>query len=197
MNKKSESEIWRDFQQGDEEAYACIYQTYFFVLFNYGMKTIRDKEVVKDCIQNLFVHLWCNRQNLSPLNHIKPYLFKALRRDLIRVTRHDSKFKHQESWQQDHFEIVLSPEFTLIADQMEKEQKENLIRVLNGLTKRQREVVFLKFYDNLSYQEIASVMSISVDAVYNLMSQALGFLKTNVVSVTSLILIAGLFSFML
>jgi len=194
-----ESYLWEAFKQGDEQAYACIYETYFFALYNYGFKIARKKELVKDCIQDLFINLWRTRENLAEVTIIKPYLYKALRRDIVRKLRdkeHEVALSSGQENQYD-FEIILSHEVQLIEHQAEKEQKAFLIKELNTLTKRQKEVIFLKFYENLSYEEIATVMSISVDAVYNLLSLALGSLKKNVTytSIFSLILICLYFLF--
>jgi RNA polymerase sigma factor (sigma-70 family) len=197
-NHTEEAHIWNSFKQGSEEAYAQIYENYFFALYNYGIKIIRNKELVKDCIQDLFINLWRTKENLGEVTIIKPYLYKSLRRDLIRKLHGEEHSISLESEQgnQYNFEMVLSHEVRLIESQIEKEQKEFLIKELNTLTKRQKEVIFLKFYENLSYQEIATVMSISVDAVYNLLSLALGVLKKNMIHTSIFSLLLALLSFL-
>jgi RNA polymerase sigma-70 factor (ECF subfamily) len=193
-----EARIWNAFKQGSEEAYAQIYENYFFALYNYGIKIIRNKELVKDCIQDLFINLWRTKENLGEVAIIKPYLYKSLRRDLVRKLHGEEHSVSLQSGQghQYDFEMVLSHEVRLIESQIEKEQKEFLIKELNTLTKRQKEVIFLKFYENLSYHEIATVMSISVDAVYNLLSLALGVLKKNMIHTSIFSLLLALLSFL-
>jgi RNA polymerase sigma factor (sigma-70 family) len=192
-----EARIWNAFKQGSEGAYAQIYENYFFALYNYGIKIIRDKDLVKDCIQDLFINLWRTKHNLGEVTTIKPYLYKSLRHDLLRKMHQESHTRtlHPEQATHYDFEIVLSHEVALIEGQLAKEQKEFLMNELNTLTKRQKEVIFLKFYENLSYQEIATVMSISVDAVYNLLSLALGSLKKKMVHISLFSLLLVLLSF--
>ena len=194
-----ESRIWNAFKQGSEDAYAQIYENYFFALYNYGIKIIRDKDLVKDCIQDLFINLWRTKHNLGEVTTIKPYLYKSLRHDLLRKLHQESHTCALHPEQETHydFEIVLSHEVELIESQVAKEQKKFLINELNMLTKRQKEVIFLKFYENLSYQEIATVMSISVNAVYNLLSLALGSLKKKIVHISLFSLLLALLSFIL
>lgn len=194
-----EARLWNSFKQGSEEAYAQIYENYFFALYNYGIKIIRNKDLVKDCIQDLFINLWRTKQNLGEVTIIKPYLYKSLRHDLLRKLHQESHTRslHPEQEINYNFEIVLSHEVELIESQIAKEQKKFLINELNTLTKRQKEVIFLKFYDNLSYQEIATVMSISVDAVYNLLSLALGSLKKKMVHTSLFTLLLALLSYIL
>lgn len=196
-NHTEEARIWKAFKQGSEEAYAQIYENYFFTLYNYGIKIIRDKDLVKDCIQDLFINLWRTKHNLGEVTTIKPYLYKSLRHDLVRKLHQESHTHslHPEQDMNYNFEIVLSHEVELIESQAAKEQKNFLIQELNMLTKRQKEVIFLKFYENLSYQEIAAVMDISVDAVYNLLSLALGSLKKKMVHTSLFTLLLALLSF--
>ena len=194
-----ESSLWNAFRHGNEEAYAHIYENHFFALYNYGIKIIRNKELVKDCIQDLFINLWRTKENLGEVTSIKPYLYKALRHDLIRKLHGEGHKVSLSPEQGNHydFEMVLSHEVHLIESQIEKEQKAFLLKELNTLTKRQKEVIFLKFYENLSYQEIATVMGISVDAVYNLLSLALGLLKKNMIHTSIFSLMLALLSFLL
>ena len=75
------------------------------------------------------------------------------------------------------FNIVLSPEAELIATQARLEQENELRRVLEKLTKRQKEAIYLYFYNGLSYEEVASIMSLKVSSVYDLVYDALKMLK--------------------
>lgn len=69
---------------------------------------------------------------------------------------------------------VLCVEKAIIAEQLRQEQHENIRRAIRVLTRRQQEAVYLKFYANLSYSEIAGKMCISTNAIYNLISKAIG-----------------------
>ena len=75
------------------------------------------------------------------------------------------------------FEIILSNEDLIIENEYTKEQSAKLQKALASLSRRQREVVYLRFYQNLSYSEIADLMSMQVESVYNLISKAIGALK--------------------
>ena len=95
--------------------------------------------------------------------------------------------------QEKYFEIVLPADALIEIGELQKEQSEKLRRSLVTLTKRQREAIFLKFYNDLSYSDIASIMDLQVDSVYNIISKAIESLrhklKTVVVSALSIILI--------
>ena len=175
-----EAILWQAFREGDRQAFSVIYEKYYHALFNYGCKITPERAVVKDSIQNLFVKLWKSKENLSAPSSIKFYLFKALRRIIIEeITQKNPAFHSIELSDNYHFEITLSHEITMINDQTDRERRAYMIKALQVLTKKQKEAVFLKFYDRLSYEEIAAVMQLSTKAVYNLIARAIETLRKN------------------
>jgi len=177
-NQADEAKIWQDFREGSRDAFAVIYEKHYHALFNYGSKISSDRAVVKDSIQNLFVKLWKTKENLGTPSYIKFYLFKAVRRMLIEELTQKSNHLHKVNVPENYdFEITLSPEITMINEQTSKERRAFMINALQVLTNKQKEAIFLKFYDRLSYEEIASVMSMNTKAVYNLIARAIDTLK--------------------
>jgi RNA polymerase sigma factor (sigma-70 family) len=174
--RETEFDIWQSLIAGEEQALGRLYEMYFSVLYNYGIKVVRDKQLVKDCIQDLFIELWKYHSNLGQVHSVKSYLYKSLRRRLLKeVERHRLHFVDEKY----NFEFVGSYEFHLINEQMDKQQKNELIEAMNKLTKRQKEAIFLKFYENLSYQEVASVMAITIKATYKVVLSAIYTLRTH------------------
>jgi RNA polymerase sigma factor (sigma-70 family) len=76
-----------------------------------------------------------------------------------------------------NFEVVFSHEFALITSQISEEQKKNLAQALSCLTGRQREAIFLRYYEGLSYEEIATLMSVTVKTAYNFVYMAITELR--------------------
>lgn len=180
-SRSDERELWRSFKSGCESSYALIYRQFFFPLYHYGLKICPDRDIVKDCLQDLFVEIWKNKENLSDTDSIKYYLFTSLKRKLIDNFARSSKFTYGSAVDAAlDMEAEFSVEQQLISDQVSEEQKENILNALNRLTERQREAIVLKFYENLPNEEIASQMAISVEAVYNIVSKALGKMRQNV-----------------
>jgi RNA polymerase sigma factor (sigma-70 family) len=174
-NKYStEQQNWLAFQQGSEQAYANIYTNNFSHLFRYGKKFTQNVELIEDCIQDLYVNLWKSRENLSIPDSVRNYLYKSLRFSIFK------RLKVQEDASLDdilpdeyHYETTAPQETFLISEIDELEKKAKIEKALLVLSKRQREAIFLKFYSELSYQEIGELMQISVQAVYNLISKSL------------------------
>jgi RNA polymerase sigma factor (sigma-70 family) len=174
--------LWRAFRSGDEKAFITIFNQFTKLMYNYGYKIIGDSELVKDGIQELFMEIWQNRARLGDVDSIKFYLFKSLRRKLVR-----SKVKSQNRLfgrlsNEYNKEPFPSHEFVLISEQISVEKKETVMIMLNKLTKRQHEAVFLRYFEELNCDQIAAVMGLSKQAVYNLIHHALDELKKATIS---------------
>lgn len=178
-----EYSLWRDFKKGDVNAYALIYQKYFFVLFGYGKKISQDHELVKDCIQELFIKIWNNRENLAETTSIKYYLFTSLRRKLLDVLRKPQlevvTTEIPESVEDDN-------DFSVIADSVENRerspQSDKVLKALNALSQHQQKLLDLKFQKNLSNKEIADEMGITIQSVYNAVFKALRSIRKHISS---------------
>lgn len=193
FNELDDQRLWQVFKRGNKGALAYIYQTYFFKLYNYGINICGEEELVKDSIQELFIYIWKKRESLGETNSIKNYLFKSLRRKLFAQLKKDqNSLFGREIPENYHFEFVFSREHTMINHQITVEQKEELVKALNQLPQRLKEVLFLRYYEQLSPTEIASVMDITTNSTYVFLSRAIDFLKKHVHKVYSLILASSL-----
>lgn len=172
----TDSDTWRDFKLGDNTAYTLLYSRYFRLLLRYGHRLYVNREFIKDCVQDLFIELWKNRHNLSQPASVKNYLLKALRNKIIRNARKDQMIKYGVKENYDH-KTEPSHESQLINDQVSKEKTALLQYALKALTRRQYEAIILIYYKNTSYTETAAKMSISVDAVYNLVSKGVQMMR--------------------
>ncbi len=164
----SEDQKTKNFQQ----YFSGIYQNNFQNLFNYGMNVCQDKDLVKDCIQELFIALWKDRKTLIKVESVTPYLFKCLRRKIRRELGKAKNLRYEAS-----FQCEFSHEFKLISEQKDLERKYLLTRAYKKLTDRQREAIFLRFYNKFTYEEVAVVLKISVKATYKLVARALSIMK--------------------
>jgi RNA polymerase sigma factor (sigma-70 family) len=171
----SDELLWIDFKNGDREAFATLYYRYFRTLIQRSLNLCEDTDLIKDCVHDLFVEIWKNRLNLGIPHSVKAYLLRSLQRKVI---RHIKKNKSGKTvFSPDKMAdtgVVHSIEKKIIAEQFREEQRNGLIRAIRLLTKRQQQAIYLKFYANLSYPEIAGRMSISTDSTYNLISKAIG-----------------------
>ena len=131
-----------------------------------------------DCIQDLFVELWNRRQSLSETKSIKFYLLKALRRRIARMV-HTAKRRVAVTDEVQYLEekMNFSVEEFMVAQEADQATKAGLKRALDALTKRQRESIYLKFFQGLNNEAIAFVMGLSESSVSTLVSQSIGALR--------------------
>lgn len=170
--------LWASLKTGNELAFSVLYKRYVNRLFNYGMHSCKDRDLVKDCLQELFARLWSKRETLGVAGSVNYYLFKSFRRLLIGKLIAIRKFKLPFQTEPNSvFEFIPPWEDILIEDESKNRKMEMLKSSINALSKRQREAIFLKFFNDLSYHEVSSIMELRVDSVYNLISKAIDVLR--------------------
>ncbi|HEX8530404.1 MAG TPA: sigma-70 family RNA polymerase sigma factor [Cytophagales bacterium] len=173
-----EEELWLAFQRGEERAFAYLFHTYYNDLYHYALKIGRDEALAKDVLQELFASVWRTRAQLGAVKAIKPYLMKSLRRAVLRALSRQKSLlaKARQSPVPD---IIFSPEEVVIRDESSSTRRGIVLQQLNGLSPRQREVIYLRYYDELSYDEIAQVMGLHYQSVMNHLHKALKALRSN------------------
>lgn len=169
--------LWLAFKEGDKEAYSILYRKYYYILINYGFHFIPNKDLVKDCLNDLFFYLWKKKESIAIPASVKSYLFAAYKRHLLNATKASKRFLYSNS--ESNFEITLSIEQELIQEESKKEKFRKLQKVIDGLTRRQREVIFLRYFENMTYEEIAVIMKSDINSVYVLMSRAMEVLRNS------------------
>lgn len=135
-------------------AFEELMKTHFAVLFHYGTKFSKDKEFIKDFIQDLFLQLWESGQILSDNVMVKPYLMASLRRRIHRATL-PIHFSEVLLESKDIFEIEFSIEEKFIQNESTIVLTQKVKQALEMLPKRQKEVIYLKFYRELKRDQIA------------------------------------------
>lgn len=171
----ADEDLWMDFREGDVQAYEFIFKKHYNLLYNYGLKISRSKEETRDCIQQLFAGLWESRQRLASSNSIRSYLLASLRRMILRRLNDKYRFVNIEDIGNE-FHVEVSAELKFIKNQAEKEQVKLLWDAIQNLPDRQKEALYLKYYDDHSFSEVAHVMGITTRGVYKLIYKALDHL---------------------
>lgn len=168
--------LWKHFIDGDEEAYACIYTQYISSLYAYGVCFTNNKCLVEDCIHDLFVKIYQNRKNLKETDNIKLYLFVALKRQLFNAFRKEVEFVST-----DELAPVFSIEYTIEDRMIEREQdsskNEKVLQMLKTLTPHQKEIIYYRFEEGLSYEEIGVLMDMKAQSAQNIVQRSLQKLR--------------------
>ena len=164
--------VWEFFIRGDKEAFATLFKTYYTVFHAYGLKISGNKELTEDCLQEFFVYLFQNRKNLNKVTSINSYLFISFRRAVFKAIEKQRKRGYNTIEVDVIVGFKLSPEELLIKKTSTTERNSLLVKIINSLSEREREVIYLKYYNELKTPEIAEVMNISYQSVQNTLQKA-------------------------
>ncbi len=166
--------LWESFRKGDKEAFAALFREHYGILYRFGNKFTTDTELLEDAIQELFMELW-QAKSQGPVLSVKAYLLKSLKYKLLKAFRKNGKILPIHDNGDMPFE--LSHETFLISKQESEEKKKRVIKALERLSHRQKEIIYLKYYQNLSYEEDSEIMNINYQVARNLLYQAIKSLK--------------------
>ncbi len=173
MQDMSEENLWLLCLKGDRDAFKEMYCRCYSLLYHYGLKLVSDKELVKDCIQDLFVKIIQNYSALSPTLNVRGYLIKSLRNKIIDTIEKEKEkddldeygesFSVEENlfWEEDDW----SPEFKL------------LMHAFTELSSRQQEIIYLYYVNGLKHEDIADILGINYQSSKNLLFRSMAKLK--------------------
>lgn len=160
--------LWQKFKSGDRAVFELIIRQNYRMLFNYGKKFLPDHSTLIDCIHDLFSSLWERREFLGTTDQIKPYLLKSLRNRIAKEKQRSNIFIPMENGDE-LFLYDEDVESRIIMSEYTEEKKKQIDYILHLLTPRQQEIIYLKFYENLTNDQIATVLGISRPAAANLL----------------------------
>lgn len=167
--------IWQKISNGDRTAYSEAYFHYYKRLYNYGRKFTDNDPLIEDAIQEVFLHLWQNRMKIIAINNPPSYFFYAFRNTLFQKLKQEKK-KEAVGLAREP-EPIFNIESILISHEIAGEKRKALEAALQTLPTRQREIIFLRFYEGLSYDQIAEIMHITVNSTYKMVSKGLTRLR--------------------
>ncbi|WP_085535929.1 RNA polymerase sigma factor [Massilibacteroides vaginae] len=172
-----DQQIWDKFRSGDDKSYTYFYKKYVMDLFSYGLHFTPNRELVKDCIQDVFVKIYCNRSKLSTTDNVKLYLFIALKNTLFNVFQKDNADYHIDTLEP-VFTIEFSIEDKLIREEVEEEQSYQIDQMLETLTPRQKEVVYYRYIEGMEMREVCLLMNMNYQSVQNLIQRSFKKIRT-------------------
>ncbi|HEV7350659.1 sigma-70 family RNA polymerase sigma factor [Telluribacter sp.] len=173
---RTEAQQWELLRAGNTAVFEEVFKSYYSLLFNYCLRFQNDEDEIKDCLQILFLTIWERREYLGPTTSIRGYLLASLRRLVLKRIKENSKYLTIDPDTFD-FQPELSSEALMIREQTTQDNLRLLQQALESLPTRQKEALYLKFYGEQSFAEIAEIMDISTRAVYKLIYKGLDTLS--------------------
>jgi len=169
--------IWMQrLTESDEKALASLMRMYYDGLYNYASRFTKDDALIKDCIQEVFISLWQRRNTANNILSCKYYLLRAIKNKVLKALHKNIR---TTSLPQGEYEFYyeFSTERLIIDKQISEEKTCRLRNTLSCLSTRQKEIIYLKYYQYLDHGQIAELMNISRQSVYNLLHETISKLR--------------------
>lgn len=160
--------------QGDQNAFMSLYDMYAEMLLNYGLCITSDKELVKDCVQDVFIKLISKSQDLQ-VTKVTSYLLISLRNRLLDEFRRKNYMTETAVEDIRISTTVEDVENSYILDESSLNNVRKVQILMNELTPRQRHVFTLYYIEQRKYEDICDIMQMNYHSVRNLVHR--GMLK--------------------
>lgn len=165
-------ELLRRYQNGDNTAFDRLYNLYLPMLVNYGHCLTRDKELLEDCIHDVFIKL-LNRSSKTAMKCISSYLIISLRNRIVDEYRHDSFTIDTPVEECSLRRYTDSVDADYIKDETAKVKLNALDSMLSTLTPRQRMAFQLYYLEEKKYGEVCKIMNLNYPSVRNLVHRGM------------------------
>ncbi len=162
----------------DEKALGYLFSTHYNKLYRNGLRWSLDNELCQECIQLVFKDLWQYRRTLSEIDSFEAYLMASLRRRIAKEIQKQKPFERLDLESLDQRQLPTeSYEEILILQETNTATKAQIQKALNELSPRQKEIVVLKYFEELTYTQISERTGLQVDTLYKILHEALKKLK--------------------
>lgn len=167
----SDHNLWVNFINGNDDCFEVLYKKYADVLFRYGIQFTSNGDIVKDAIHDVFVKLYNDRQHLKAEANIKFYLFTCLKNRLYNLLKRDLFFDKIDL---EEAEFLDPDAEELVTNALSQKEMQRTVRfVLDLLTDRQREIIYYRYIEELSIEEIAALIEMNYQSVQNSIQRSL------------------------
>jgi RNA polymerase sigma factor (sigma-70 family) len=168
-------------RQDDEAALNHLFSTYYNRLYRTGLKYGATNEVVEEAIQAVFIDVWQYRQTLGEIVSFEAYLKGSLKKRITKMAlttnKNDKKTENTEGSENDLLLSVEAYENVLILQETNDQKRAELKTALEQLTPRQKELIVLRYFEEMSYTEITEKTQLQTDSIYKTIHEALKRLR--------------------
>lgn len=177
LSKHTDQQLSSLLREGDQLAFAFIYNKFKASLYLHALRTIKDGDQARDIVQEVFTNLWEKRYSFTPSSSIDNYLYGAVRNRVFNSIAHQNITDRYAKSIQSFLE---KGEFFTDNLIREKELTQIIEREIAALPKKMREVFLLSRNTELSHREIGKLLGISETTVKKQVSNAVRILRLKV-----------------
>lgn len=165
--------------KGSYKDFKILYDYYSGNLYGYVFGLVKSESMAREIVNDTFIKVWINRENIQPDLSFKSYLFKISKNSIIDSYRKQLNNPIMENYMDYCDSLQLSEDN--ITSQMDYDQFVSKLELAkNKLTARQREIFELSKEQGISSKEISQRLNISEQTTYNILSTAMRILKEEI-----------------
>ena len=180
--------LWQQMIEGDKDSLGELFDILGKEMIAYAHKISTDRSIAKDAVQDVFVDLWQYRSNLSQDVQVRFYLYRSVKRAVLR----NIKWMPSVLDDVEHFADtvnVASVETEFCEIETEQQQQLHIEQSLQLLSQREREIITLKYYSNLKLKDIAALLELKEQTIANTLQNALTKLRKNLIHLLILLVL--------
>lgn len=180
-------DLWVQFWDGNEMAFSQLYCLCFDDLLAYGRRVGGDNEMVEDLIQDLFLKLYQKKIILEDNTKLRSFLFRALKNLIYNQLLRNAKLQSLPD-----YDFAFDLDYTIdeqLSWMHDQGLSDEVHHILKGLTGRQKEIIYLRFIHEMSFEEISEIMKINIQSARNLLFRSMEKIRKESSSATILFLI--------
>lgn len=172
----TDEELFARIEQGDEEAFTQIYNKYHKLLYVLSYRYLMNAEMAEDAVQHIFTRLWEFRSELRVGVSLKNFLFTMTKNHILNIIRNENSAlaKNYEMAQ-----AAPGVDDNLIENLEKKELMSLFYKALDKLPPQKRDICLMKVRDELTNQEIADKLKLSINTIKTHYSDALKLLRVS------------------
>ncbi len=157
--------------------FTYLYDKHIDNLFAFGSKFTSDRELIKDCIHDVFVKFFTKQDALKAVGNIESYLYISLRNRISDEYRRNMRLCDNEI--NDSSMHHLAENEAYYTERMERQNamQESIEKYFNKLSPRQRQIINLYYREQRKYDDICKIMGINYQSVRNLMHRSISRLR--------------------
>jgi RNA polymerase sigma-70 factor (ECF subfamily) len=161
----------------DKQAFVDLYEEHNNALYRYGYRLLGAQDMAEDCVSDVFTRfLQVVKNGKEPQGNIRAYLYRMAHNCAVDYFRK----KHTDVPIEDT--ILKDPQPELEDDLQRKQKREKLQKVLLKMPEEQRMVIFLRYFEDWSHEQVAEYLGKTEEATRALQYRALRNLQKNYAS---------------
>lgn len=186
-NFATDAMLLQQVEQGSKLAFDTLYEKYWEMSFSNAYKRLKDIDLAKDIVQEIFIHIWLNREALH-IDNLPAYLNIAIRNRVIKLVA-KQKITHPFFT---HLNSMPEKKYLADGELLWKEFLTAYEALVNTLPPKRQLVFRLRFQEDMSTLEIAKELGLSRKTVQNQLTKATDQLRTSLQILFILLMVASI-----